>query len=168
MPRFSFRPLRALALAATVAILPAALAACGDDDPVAPKIEDTTFAPALNVDLSQSTKLPSGVYYRDLVVGTGTTVELGQKLKVYYTGWLANGTPFDSTRPPSLPFRQPNGFNLGSGEVILGWDVGLVGAKVGGRRQLIIPPSAGYGNNQVGAIPARSILVFIVDIVSAA
>ena len=77
-----------------------------DSNPAAPKIEETNFAASLNVNLAQSTKLPSGVYYRDLVVGTGKTVELGQKLLVYYTGALANGTVFDSTQPPAARSRS--------------------------------------------------------------
>ena len=125
-------------------------------------IEGATFAPSLGVDLSASTKTSTGLYYRDLITGPGTTAASGHSLSVHYTGWLANGTQFDTNVAPAIPIT----FTLGIGQVIAGWDQGLVGMKVGGRRQLIIPSALGYGSMAYGTIPANSILVFSVDLVS--
>jgi FKBP-type peptidyl-prolyl cis-trans isomerase FkpA len=158
MPRTS-RSLRLLAFALPLAAL---LSCKSDGSPTAPTIESTTFAPSLGVDLSASTKTSTGLYYRDLITGTGATAASGHSLSVHYTGWLANGTQFDTNVAPTTPFP----LTLGIGQVIAGWDQGLVGMKVGGRRQLIIPPSLGYGSNPNGTIPANSILVFTVDLVS--
>jgi len=142
-----------------------ALSACGSDSTTAPAptIETATFAPALGVNLASSTKTTSGVYYRDLVVGTGAVVAAGQTLSAHYTGWLANGTQFDTNGPTDTPYP----FVLGTGNVIVGWHVGIPGMRVGGQRQLIIPPSLGYGAQANGKIPGNSILVFNVTIVSA-
>jgi FKBP-type peptidyl-prolyl cis-trans isomerase len=153
---------RSLRLVAVVLPLAAMLACKSDSNPTAPAIESTTFAPSLGVDLSASTKTSTGLYYRDLITGTGATAASGHTLSVHYTGWLANGTQFDTNVAPATPFP----FTLGVGQVIAGWDQGLVGMKVGGRRQLIIPPALGYGSAGVGAIPGNAILVFNVDLVS--
>lgn len=148
------------------AILCCAAAACGDAStgprPAVP-IEQTTFASVLGVNLAQSTKLPSGMYYRDITPGTGTTLATGQTVSVHYVGAFANGQVFDANQAPSAPYA----FTLGSGRVIPGWDQGLVGMKVGGRRQLIIPPELAYGPNDYRGIPGNSVLVFTVDAVSA-
>jgi peptidylprolyl isomerase len=151
---------------ALLAILCCAAAACSGASTIpseAVPIEQTTFAPSLGVDLAQSTKLPSGMYYRDIIVGTGTTLAAGKAVTVHYVGAFANGQVFDSNQAPSAPFP----FTLGTGRVIPGWDQGLVGMKVGGRRQLIIPPSLGYGSHDYGPIPGNSVLVFTVDAISA-
>lgn len=126
------------------------------------RIEDTNFASALGVNLGASTKTANGTYYRDIVVGTGATVAAGQTVAVRYTGWLANGTQFDSNTAKTDPLS----FKVGSGQVIAGFDDGLVGAKVGSQRQLIIPPSLGYGPYDYGPIPGNSVLVFKVEVVS--
>jgi peptidylprolyl isomerase len=126
-------------------------------------IENTQFNPSLGVSLASSTKLPSGLYYRDITPGTGATLATGQTVGMRYTGSFANGEVFDSNPAPKAVFS----FTLGAGQVIKGWDQGLVGMKVGGRRQLIIPPSLGYGPNDYGPIPGNSVLVFTVDAVSA-
>ena len=141
------------------------LGACGSDAPTAPAatIETTTFAAALGVNIASSTKTTSGLYYRDIVVGTGALVTSGQTLGMHYTGWLANGTQFDINGPTATPFS----FVLGTGNVIAGWHLGIAGMRVGGQRQLIIPPSLGYGAQANGAIPGNSILVFNVTVVSA-
>ena len=140
------------------------LAACSSNSvsTTAPTIESTAFAPVLGVDLAASTKAPSGLYYRDMTVGTGAAVANGQQLSMRYTGWLANGTQFDSNVNGS-----PLVFRLGTRAVIDGWDLGIVGMKVGGRRQLILPPALGYGAAGNGSIPGNAILVFIVDVLSA-
>jgi peptidylprolyl isomerase len=126
-------------------------------------IESATFAPALGVDLAASTKGPSGLYYRDLVVGTGAVVTKGQVLSMRYTGWLPDGTRFDGNEPndPLLSFV------LGATGIIEGWNVGIEGMHVGGRRQLIIPSELGYGPSGNGPIPPNAIMVFNVEVVSA-
>lgn len=148
-----------------LAILLCATAACGGSttEPVAVPIEQTTFDPSLGVTLAQSTKLPSGLYYRDITVGTGTVLAAGQTVGMRYVGYFVNGDVFDANAAPKPVFS----FTLGSGQVIKGWDQGLVGMKVGGRRQLIIPPELAYGRYDYGPIPGNSVLVFTVDAVSA-
>jgi FKBP-type peptidyl-prolyl cis-trans isomerase len=153
------RPLSALSLLFALSV---GLSGCGSDSVTSPTIETATFAPALGVNLAASTKV-SDMYYRDILVGTGAVVQPGQTVSVHYTGWLANGTQFDANGPsdPPLPFV------LGTGNVIVGWHVGVAGMRVGGQRQLIIPPSLGYGSRGNGPIPGNSILVFMVTVVSA-
>ena len=141
--------------------LPLLLLATACDGPTTPDIENTTFASELNVDISQMSKTPSGVYYRDFVQGTGAEAQSGSHLTVHYMGNLSDGTFVDSSLGGS-----PYGFTLGVGQVIRGWDDGLVGMKVGGTRQLVIPPSLGYGSAAHGGIPGNSILVFQVQLVS--
>jgi peptidylprolyl isomerase len=103
----------------------------------------------------------TGLQFRDLTVGTGTAAAVNKKLSVNYTGWLLNGTEFDSSRRPG---RTPFEFTLGKGEVIKGWDEGLATMKVGGRRQLIIPANLAYGSSGSGSIPPNSTLVFDVEL----
>ncbi|MBA3672373.1 MAG: FKBP-type peptidyl-prolyl cis-trans isomerase [Gemmatimonadaceae bacterium] len=137
-------------------ILPLAFAACGESstEPAAVPIESTTFATSLGVNLAASTRTPSGLYYRDIRVGTGATIVSGQALNVKYSGALANGTVFDAG---TYAFTIP-------GNVIQGWNEGLLGMKVGGARQLIIPPSLGYGSRGAGGvIPPNAVLVFTVE-----
>jgi FKBP-type peptidyl-prolyl cis-trans isomerase len=98
----------------------------------------------------------------ELVVGTGAVATNGQKVRVHYTGWLTNGNKFDS----SIDRGQPFAFQLGRGQVIKGWDQGVAGMKVGGKRKLTIPPELGYGSRGFpGAIPPDSTLVFEVELV---
>ena len=113
-------------------------------------------------DLAASTKTTNGAYYRDLVVGTGATVATGQTIAVRYTGWLANGTQFDS----NTALANPLTFKVGSGQVIAGFDEAIVGAAVGTQRQILIPPSLGYGPYDYGPIPGNSVLVFKVEVIS--
>src|SRR6185436_16636639 len=97
----------------------------------------------------------------DLVVGTGAAATSGQKVTVHYTGWLTNGTKFDSSKDRRDPFV----FSLGSGQVIKGWDQGVQGMKVGGKRKLTIPPEMGYGSRGAGGvIPPNATLVFEVEL----
>ena len=99
----------------------------------------------------------------DETVGTGATAADGNKLTVSYVGTLTNGTVFDSTQKDGgTPFT----FTLGAGQVIKGWDEGMVGMKVGGVRKLVIPPSLGYGDQATGSIPANSTLIFTVTLIS--
>jgi FKBP-type peptidyl-prolyl cis-trans isomerase FkpA len=157
--------LRRLAVAL---VLPIAFTACleGTDfsTNVAPNIpiEQTTFASTLNVNLAASTKTASGLYTRDITVGTGAVATSTSTVSVYYAGYLSNGTLFDSRSSPSNPLA----FVLGTGFVIKGWEEGLVGMKVGGKRQLVIPPSLAYGPAGFNAIPSNAVLVFNIELVS--
>lgn len=104
---------------------------------------------------------PSGLKYIDIQEGDGATPKAGQKVVVHYTGTLEDGTKFDSSRDRNRPFD----FKLGAGQVIKGWDEGLSTMKVGGRRQLIIPPELGYGARGAGGIiPPNATLVFDVEL----
>jgi peptidylprolyl isomerase len=127
----------------------------------APAIETASYAAELGVDIAASTRHPSGLYYRDLVVGTGPEVAPGQRISVRYDGTFPNGTRFDRNAAPAPPFS----FQVGNKEVIDGWDLGVLGMRVGGKRQLILPPALGYGANDYGPIPGNSILVFTVEVV---
>ncbi|ARU32860.1 peptidylprolyl isomerase [Sulfuriferula sp. AH1] len=103
----------------------------------------------------------SGLIYEDTTVGTGATATAGQTVTVHYTGWLTNGTKFDSSKDRHQPFS----FHLGAGEVIRGWDEGVAGMKVGGTRKLTIPPQLGYGARGAGGvIPPNATLVFEVEL----
>jgi FKBP-type peptidyl-prolyl cis-trans isomerase FkpA len=146
---------------ASVFALSLLLSACSADSlPTGPDIASATFATALGVNIPASTKTATGLYYRDIAAGSGATVVSGQKLIVRYTGWLINGTQFDSN-------QTGYAFTIGTGAVITGWDQGIVGMKVGGTRQLIIPPSLAYGATANNSIPGYSILVFNVTVISA-
>ena len=97
----------------------------------------------------------------DLKVGEGSEVVKYNIVTVNYTGWLTDGTKFDSSLNPG---RSPFRFTVGGGQVIKGWDEGLIGMKVGGNRKLTIPPSMGYGNQDMGVIPPNSTLIFEIDL----
>ncbi len=130
--------------------------------PAAPvAVESATYAPALGIDVKALTRTPSGLYYRDLAPGSGKPVGAGREVAVHYSGWLRNGTRFDANAAPDDPFR----FTVGEGQVIRGWDEGLIGMKPGGKRQLVIPPDLGYGAQGTGPIPPNSILVFTVELI---
>lgn len=96
----------------------------------------------------------------DIVVGTGEEAVSGKTVTVNYVGTLTDGTKFDA----SADHGQPFSFELGAGRVIKGWDQGVAGMKVGGKRKLTIPPDLAYGNQAVGTIPANSTLVFEVEL----
>ncbi|HEX2189400.1 MAG TPA: FKBP-type peptidyl-prolyl cis-trans isomerase [Longimicrobiaceae bacterium] len=106
------------------------------------------------------TTTPTGLKWRDDRVGTGAEATRGRTVAVHYTGTLTDGTKFDSSRDRGDPFEFP----LGAGMVIRGWDEGVQGMKVGGRRTLLIAPELGYGARPVGPIPANSTLVFDVEL----
>ena len=108
-----------------------------------------------------TTTTASGLIIEELVVGSGAAATSGQKAKVHYTGWLTNGTKFDSSKDRGDPFEFP----LGAGRVIKGWDEGVQGMKVGGKRKLTIPPGLGYGARGAGGvIPPDATLVFEVEL----
>ncbi len=108
---------------------------------------------------------PTGLQYWDIKTGTGATAAAGQKVEVQYTGWLTDGHKFDSSIPTGRNFP----FMLGQGQVIKGWDEGVAGMKVGGKRQLRIPPQLAYGDRGFpGAIPAGSTLIFDVELMNVA
>jgi FKBP-type peptidyl-prolyl cis-trans isomerase FkpA len=103
----------------------------------------------------------SGLKYEELVEGDGLVAETGQQVSVHYTGWLTDGSKFDS----SVDRNQPFEFSLGRGMVIRGWDEGVAGMKIGGKRRLTIPPQLGYGAQGAGGvIPPNATLVFEVEL----
>ena len=105
--------------------------------------------------------LADGLKYTDEQVGTGAEAQAGKTAVVHYTGWLLDGTKFDSSRDRNQPFSFP----IGAGRVIKGWDEGVAGMKVGGKRTLIIPPELGYGARGAGGvIPPNATLKFEVEL----
>lgn len=102
----------------------------------------------------------SGLQLIELQEGSGAEALPGASVSVHYTGWLTDGRKFDSSRDRGQPFS----FNLGGGQVIRGWDEGVAGMKVGGRRRLIIPAELGYGSRGVGPIPPGATLLFNVEL----
>ena len=111
--------------------------------------------------MSATITTASGLQYEEITLGEGETAQAGQTVTVHYTGWLTDGSKFDSSRDRGLPFQ----FNLGAGEVIRGWDEGVQGMKVGGIRKLTIPAQLGYGRRGAGGvIPPDATLVFEVEL----
>lgn len=103
----------------------------------------------------------TGLKYVDLQEGQGAEAKAGQTVSVHYTGWLENGTKFDSSHDRNSPFS----FRLGGGQVISGWDQGVAGMKIGGKRKLIIPSDLGYGSRGAGGvIPPNATLIFEVEL----
>jgi FKBP-type peptidyl-prolyl cis-trans isomerase len=154
-----------LGLVATVAV------ACGDDGEKASPTPSASLTsspsgaqtaggpPAVS---GEPTKTASGLQFIDIKVGDGASPQTGQTVVVHYTGWLADGTKFDS----SVDRGQPFSFIIGAGKVIKGWDEGVATMKVGGKRRLIIPPELGYGaTGYPGSIPANAQLIFDVELI---
>jgi FKBP-type peptidyl-prolyl cis-trans isomerase len=111
--------------------------------------------------MSEEITLKSGLKYKDLDEGSGPAAVSGKTVKVHYTGTLANGKKFDSSRDRDEPFE----FRLGEGMVIKGWDEGVAGMRIGGRRLLVIPPDLGYGKRGAGnVIPPGATLYFEVEL----
>ncbi|HTK47702.1 MAG TPA: FKBP-type peptidyl-prolyl cis-trans isomerase [Gemmatimonadaceae bacterium] len=159
------RPFRSLAIAAPALLFVACL---GNDTITNPilgtPIDCETLATTLAASEPTLTTTASGLKYRDQLVGTGPTVAAGQRVAVRYSGCLTDGTKFDERNDaaPALLFTV----SATPLQVIPGFDEGVIGMKVGGRRQLVIPPALGYGNVANGEIPPNSTLVFTVDLVA--
>jgi FKBP-type peptidyl-prolyl cis-trans isomerase FkpA len=122
------------------------------------------LAEGVNYTAQMMNTTDSGLMYDDLTEGTGAAAAAGRKVEVHYTGWLyvngKRGNKFDSSVG-----RGPFSFSLGAGQVIRGWDEGVQGMKIGGKRELIIPPNLGYGSRDIpGVIPANSTLCFEVEL----
>lgn len=108
-----------------------------------------------------TTQTPSGLTIEDLALGEGAAAAAGQSVTVHYTGWLTSGSKFDSSKDRNDPFV----FHLGAGQVIRGWDEGVQGMLVGGKRKLTVPPELGYGARGAGGvIPPNATLVFEVEL----
>jgi FKBP-type peptidyl-prolyl cis-trans isomerase FkpA len=122
--------------------------------------ETLQYAPELQVELGKMTRTSSGLYYLDRLAGSGPMADYGNEVQVAYVGVLADGREFDRSGA-----GQPIEFTLGAGEVITGWDEGIRGMRVGGRRLLVVRPSLAYGDISPGAgIPANATLVFEVSL----
>lgn len=130
--------------------------------PACAQKESKQAAPAAGASV---VKTPSGLSYQDLLVGTGPAPTAGKPVKVHYTGWLENGKKFDSSVDRGEPFV----FTIGAGQVIPGWDEGVMTMKVGGKRKLIIPANLGYGAAGAGGvIPPNATLIFEVELLDVA
>jgi FKBP-type peptidyl-prolyl cis-trans isomerase len=117
----------------------------------------------INQGICMTQMTDSGLKFEDTAAGDGETASKGHTVSVHYTGWLENGTKFDSSKDRNDPFE----FKLGAGQVIRGWDEGVAGMKVGGIRRLTIPPQLGYGDRGAGGvIPPKATLIFEVELLS--
>ncbi len=126
------------------------------------------IAMTASANAAETVTTPTGLKYQDEVVGTGPQPKAGQQVTVQYTGWLdeggKKGKKFDSSRDRNQPFS----FTIGAGQVIQGWDEGVMSMKTGGRRTLIIPPQLGYGARGAGGvIPPNATLIFDVELLGA-
>lgn len=148
--------------ALSAALAAALLVSCDRATPMVinPDPKQNQYASELGVELDSMRLERTGLYIRDVKVGTGPAATPGTQVRVHYTGWLPDGRKFDSSRDRDEPFE----FVLGAGEVIPGWDQGVVGMQVGGRRTLVLPPHLGYGAAGIGPIPGNAVLVFDVEL----
>ena len=121
------------------------------------KSGDSVMEKGAGVQSEKMVKTPTGLQYEDLVAGSGASPSPGNKVTVHYTGWLTDGRKFDS----SVDRNEPFVFQIGAGQVIQGWDEGVMSMKIGGKRKLIIPANLGYGTAGAGGvIPPNATLVF--------
>ncbi|MBX7117809.1 MAG: FKBP-type peptidyl-prolyl cis-trans isomerase [Gemmatimonadaceae bacterium] len=164
----TFRSLRPLLAAAALGVAACAGGARPADPAAAPaadpslagpqgEVERTTFAPDLNVVLLAMTRLPTGIYYRDIDIGTGVPAAPGREVLVSYVANLADGTEVDRTEPGARPLA----FTVGDGVVIRGWDLGVRGMRVGGTRQLVVPSRYAYGTRGTAKVPPNAVMVFV-------
>ena len=155
--------IKKLLLLPTIFAILALASGCGNSEKSAtssPSGASSTASPTKVT--GQPTTTPSGLQYWDIVTGTGETAVPGKPVSVHYTGWLTSGEKFDSSVDRGKPFV----FTLGAGQVIKGWNEGVAGMKAGGKRQLRIPPSLGYGENGAGGvIPPNATLIFDVELI---
>lgn len=126
----------------------------------------STATPTPTPTNNQPIKMDNGLEIQDLNVGTGAEARSGQNVAVNYTGTFTDGKKFDSNIDPAFNHVEPFIFQLGAGKVIQGWDLGLIGMRIGGKRKLIIPPSLGYGAQDKGPIPGNSTLIFEVELLA--
>lgn len=147
-----------------LAIIPTLLlAACtSSDTPTTAQPAASTQAPAARSAVTGGARTtPSGLVIETLATGSGPVATAGNKVSVHYTGWLTNGTKFDSSRDRNEAFS----FTLGAGQVIQGWDEGVSGMQPGGKRKLTVPAELAYGARGAGgAIPPNAVLVFEVEL----
>ena len=123
-------------------------------------VDGAAYAPALGVDLTSGARTSSGLWYQDVREGDGARAEPGRTVWIAYTGWLADGTRFDGAA-----VDRPLEFVIGQRKAIRGFEEGVRGMRVGGRRKLAVPPALGYGRERVGPVPANAVLVFDVELV---
>lgn len=146
-------------------LLVATLAACFPNDAAEPtgpsvSLEQQQWASSLSINLSAMTKLPSGIYFLDQSVGSGATLSGTPSVRVYYNGFLANGTKFDGNVGAGSPVSFP------LANLIQGWQIGMQGMKVGGKRRLLLPSQYGYGpQGSPPVIPGNANLVFDIELV---
>lgn len=161
MPRLLASARRALTLATVVFA-----AACANNDSTSPPTgtpsdpATETYATSLGVNITSMTKVSPDLYFEDVVVGTGDVASNGRILRVTYTGWLANGARFDTNVG-----GDPLVFTLGASGLIAGWNQGIVGMRLGGKRKIVIGSNLGYGPGGRGPIPGNATLVFEVQLV---
>ena len=147
-----------IVLAAALALTTASCAnPVGENQLPPPDPTQITYASSLNINLAQFTRTANGVYYQDQTVGSGATIANGDSVAVGYTGWLPNGTQFDTNQPSGTPLR----FRVGGTAVIAGFGEGIPGMRVGGTRRLVIPSTLAYGRRGAPpSIPSNAVLVF--------
>jgi len=151
-------------LAAAAILMPGCTSTTDDaSQKTSPAASADAAQPTTSPTPSASTEEVADLKIEDLVVGTGAAAKAGDQVSVHYTGWLTDGTKFDS----SLDRGEPFAFTLGQGQVIEGWDKGVEGMKVGGKRKLTIPPDMAYGDQGAGeVIPPNAVLVFEVELLA--
>lgn len=138
------------------------LVACtSSEPPSSPPVTATSAVPASASNAPRTTA--TGLIIETLATGSGPTAKSGDKVSVHYTGWLTNGTKFDSSRDRNEPFN----FRLGAGQVIPGWDEGVAGMQQGGKRRLTVPAHLAYGSRGAGGvIPPNAVLIFEVELLA--